>query len=157
MKRRIGSMVLLLAIGLVACRHAPPPIPAGAANSPAAGESQPLTPPSTKEILKLLLANCDVSLKVDASCAGVGSDFSDATIGDYISGLLAQQAQRRGENWIEVTCEPQPLTPPTQYWKCRVVFQRIAAEERGGWGVTFLVRASTRSVVRDSFRCTGSG
>jgi len=38
-----------------------------------------------------------------------------------------------------------------------VVFHRIAGEERGGWGVKFLIRAADGMVVKESFECTGGG
>jgi hypothetical protein len=158
MTHRISILAPFLAICLTACHHPGAPAHPDLGGPTTAGASpQAAVPLSTKEILKLLLANGGVSLKVDASCAGVGSDVSDATIGDYLSGLLAYQSQRSGQNWIEVTCEPQPASAPIRFWKCSVVFHRINGEERGGWGVTFLVDAPTRTVLRDSFRCTGAG
>jgi len=158
MKIGVGVVAFFLAIGLTACCHPGAPALPGSGGALASSESTPSAIPlSKKEILKLLLANCDIPLRADASCAGVGSDVSDATIGDYVGGLLVQHSQRSGQNWIDVACELQPATAPSQFWKCTVVFHRIDGEERGGWGVTFLVQVSTRTVLRNSFRCTGAG
>jgi hypothetical protein len=156
---RARYLPLVLLCCLTACRHTAAPQQSKDPIAPATASSTPSTiePPSAKEILRALLSSSDVSLRVDPSCAGVGSEFSDATIGDYVAGLMAQHAQRSGTNWIEVASDPQPGGKPVRFWNCRVVFHRIDGEERGGWGVTFLMRASDHHVVNDSFRCTGGG
>ena len=115
-------------------------------------------PPTAKEIIRYLLASYDVSLNVDPSCNGVGSDFKDALIGDYVSGLLAAQIHG-GKNWIETSAKPRKPSGNDDglLWECSVVFRRQDGEEEWGWGVTFVVRAADRKVIRESFRCTGSG
>ena len=115
--------------------------------------------PARKEAIQLLLRNLDVSLKVDPSCSGVGTDFEDATIGDYLSGFLAELASGEGENWIDAACGPGEGAGGTAAatWTCDVVLHRSAGEEEWGWGVRFRVNRSDRTVPRDSFRCLGGG
>ena len=62
-------------------------------------------PPTKKEVLRALLDSQDVSLSSDASCSGVGTETTDANIGDYISGFLAEQNGEKGKNWIEIAAK----------------------------------------------------
>ena len=114
--------------------------------------------PTRKQVLRALLDNLDVSLSTDSSCANVGTEPSDANIGDYISGFLAEQDSGKGKNWLEVvTKRASPAPGADQAWQCNVVIRHIDGDDRWGWGVSFLMKGRDHSVVRTSFRCTGSG
>jgi hypothetical protein len=114
-------------------------------------------PPSSKEILRAVLANQDVSLTVDSSCSGVGTDSTDTNIGDYISGFLAEQKNGQGKNWLDVSVHAAPPAGTEPMWQCAVVIRHVDGEDRWGWGVSFLMKAGDHAVVRSSLRCTGSG
>ncbi len=114
--------------------------------------------PTGKEMLRQLLASHDVGLEVSPSCQGVGSGMKDTTIGDYVSGLLAELKGTGGKNWIETSAHLRAGAEGTgQVWECNVVFRRQHGEEEWGWGVTFSLREADRKVIRESFRCTGGG
>lgn len=126
------------------------------APAPVGGET-----PDRKEAIQLLLRNLDVSLKVDPSCAGVGTGFEDKTIGDYLGGFLAEfSGGDDAHHWIDASCEPaggEATGTAPAGWTCDVVLHRSAGEEEWGWGVRFRINASDRSLSRDSIRCLGAG
>jgi len=152
-KTQSWMMPLLLLVGLTGCESLDKNYrPGGSPPSTQEGA------PSKKEIFRLLLVNQDLLLSAYSSCVGVGSEAGDKTIGDYISSLLAQQTEPGGRNWIEVESRPQRENASAAvFWECRVVFHRVAGDERGGWGIRFLIRAKDRTAVRESFECTGGG
>lgn len=114
--------------------------------------------PAQKDIVRALFANHDVPLSVHPSCAGVGTDPGDKTIGDYLSGFLAEHSARTGSNWLEIEAAPAaPGVNAEPQWTCRFVIRRNDGEERWGWGVTFVVSGRPYKVDRSSFRCTGAG
>jgi hypothetical protein len=113
--------------------------------------------PTNKQVLRALLDNLDVSLSTDSSCSGVGTESTDANIGDYISGFLAEQNSGKGKNWIEVVTKRAPVQSAEPAWQCNVVIRHINGDDRWGWGVSFVMKARDHSVVKTSFRCTGSG
>lgn len=113
--------------------------------------------PTRKQVLRALLDNLDVSLSTDSSCAGVGTEPADANIGDYISGFLAEQNSGKGKNWLEVVTKRAASQGSEPAWQCNVVIRHVDGDDRWGWGVSFLMKGRDHSVVRTSFRCTGSG
>jgi hypothetical protein len=113
--------------------------------------------PTNKQVLRALLDNLDVNLSTDSSCSSVGTESTDANIGDYISGFLAEQNSDKGKNWIEVVSKRAPAQGAEPAWQCNVVIRHIDGDDRWGWGVSFLMKARDHSVVKTSFRCTGSG
>ena len=116
------------------------------------------TPPSPKEVLRLLLSLRDVPLRMHETCATAGTRASDTDLGDYISGWLAELKSTQGANWIKASASPEPLTGDRQPgWRCIVMFRHVAGDDRWGWGVSFLVRASDRRPLQDSIRCLGAG
>lgn len=117
----------------------------------AAGEP---APPSTKEVIRLLLASHRVKLAVHPTCHGVGSDLQDRDLGDYLAGLLAEYTQGEGQNRLEVQSEP---SERPDAWRCTVNLTRRDGEEVWSWGVSFLVRKRDRKVLPDSYRCLGAG
>lgn len=116
------------------------------------------TPPSPKEVVRLLLNLRDIPLRSHGSCATAGTSISDADLGDYVSGWLAELKQSRGANWLEASAKPEAVTPERQPgWRCTVMFRHVDGDDRWGWGVSFLVRASDRRLVQNSIRCLGAG
>lgn len=128
----------------------------GRAQSPA----QP-PPPSAKQILRVLLANGAVPLSTDPSCRGVGSEPSDATLGDYVSGLLANFAATgagEAKNSIVVSAKPVRLPTGEQRWECHVEFVHVPGEDPFRYGVLFqMQRQNGDSLIRGTVRCTGGG
>lgn len=149
---------LLAAFVGVGCSHSAQPAPQSNA------QPHPVTttktfdekiPPTDKEVIESLLASQNVSLGVDASCSGVGTDPTDSTIGDYISGFLAEQTTEKGKNWLDISVRPAENSP--SLWQCSVVIRHVDGDDRWGWGVSFLMAARDHKVLEQSFRCTGSG
>jgi hypothetical protein len=136
-------------IALAGCGPSPAPPPVVAVDVS--------KPPNTKEVLRYLMRNLDVPLTVDSSCNGVGTTVDDRTIGDYLSGFLAEHAQRGGQNWLDVTSVPAATPDGRAAWESRVMVRRKNAEDEMGWGVGFVITAADRVVVRRSFRCLGGG
>jgi hypothetical protein len=136
-------------LALAGCASSPTPPPAVTVDAS--------SPPNTKEVLRHLMRNLDVPLTVDSSCKGVGTTDDDLTIGDYLSGFLAEHAKEDGQNWLEVTTVPAATPDGSAAWECRVMVRRRDAEDVMGWGAGFLVTATDRAVVRQSFRCLGGG
>lgn len=150
----LGHRALLCAaliLGLGACRPADAPTPAEVELRVSN------LPPKPKDVLEALLRSSEISLAVDPSCNGVGTEASDQTIGRYLSGFLAEQNAPQGQNWIETTIEPGMDAAGVEIWLCAVVIRRLDGEDRWGWGVQFAVRQKDGIVLPDSFRCTGGG
>jgi hypothetical protein len=120
------------------------------------GNSQPaLTSPGAKQIIRALLTIQDVRLSLNNSCKNVGGEFSDLTIGDYVSGLLAELNKDEGKNWIEASCRKS--STGRQSSDCKVSIGRQAGEEVWVRGVDFRLKADHLSVVKASIQCTGAG
>jgi hypothetical protein len=159
MKRSISFLLffsLLAAFAGAGCSHTtqPPPQPGFGFTAKRFDDN---VPPTDKEVLRSLLASQNVKLTVDESCTGVGTDSADSTIGDYISGFLAQQTSEKGKNWLDISVRPNPAENGTSLWKCVVVIRHVNGDDRWGWGVSFLIGATDHKILEKSFRCTGSG
>lgn len=113
--------------------------------------------PSPKEVIRLLLTLRDVPLSIHKSCATAGTSLSDADIGDYVSGWLAELNKGPGANWIEASAAPATSPDKEAGWNCTVMFRHVNGEDRWGWGISFFVRQADRRVVEDSVRCLGAG
>lgn len=155
MSRRSRSFGALVVVMLMGCRQgakttAPSPDPTSEIRI---GR----LPPKPKDVVEALLRSSEVSLSVDSSCDGVGSDFGDRTIGRYVSGLLAEQSEPKGKNWIETTIDPDKDAAGEDIWRCHVVIRHVDGDDRWGWGVQFAVRQKDGVVLRNSYRCTGGG
>lgn len=112
--------------------------------------------PTTKDIVRLLIQNHDIPLSIHSSCAGVGTELSDATLGDYISGFLGEL--KSGGNSIESTCRRESAeNGKTFNWACSIVIHHALKDDEWGWGVDFSVQELEGTIVPQSIRCTGSG
>jgi len=120
-------------------------------------------PPTPKQMLSVLLTNSGVPLSTDKSCQGVGSEPSDATLGDYVSGLLANfSATNDGaKNSIVTSAVPVRSATGEVRWECRVEFVHIPGDDPFRYGVLFQARRNVGSnglvLVRGSVRCIGGG
>lgn len=47
-------------------------------------------PPSAKSVIGALLSSSEIPLSIDESCHQAGTDLDDQTLGDFLSGLLAE-------------------------------------------------------------------
>lgn len=118
---------------------------------------KPENAPTPKEILRLLITLQDMPLKTGESCAEAGTSLKDHDLGDYISGWLAELKRGKGSNWITANATPAVVDDGTPGWKYVVMFRHVDGEERWGWGVSVLVRASDRTPVKNSITCVGAG
>jgi hypothetical protein len=142
-----GLLVALWSAGCVATDVSPPK---ASPFDPSSG-----IPPTPKQALQLLIRNHDVPLDVDASCAGVGTDFSDQSIGDYLSGFLAELSGPQSS--ITAMCGPRREGGTAGPWPCDVLLGHAEGDEEWRWGVHFDVDAASGSLIRSSVRCTGMG
>ena len=153
---------ILIAVCLlsVSCSRDPQPVPAQVSPSHPIADTKTYdenTPPTKKEIVRALLASQDVSLTTDSSCKGVGTEPADANIGDYISGFLAEQNSGNGKNWLDIETKRATGPGSEAVWNCALVIRHVDGDDRWGWGVSFQMKPKDHSIVKTSFRCTGSG
>lgn len=113
--------------------------------------------PTSKAIIHAVLQSADVPLRAEPSCSGVGTEPGDDTIGAYLSGFLAEQADPDMRNSIQVSAVATSDTREGPVWQARMLIAQEQGEVVWRWGVEFLVRQSDRAVIRDSFRCVGAG
>ena len=105
----------------------------------------------------MLLANQQIPLTTDASCKDIGTQPSDKTLGDYLSGFLASQDRGSGGNWIEATGSPDQAADGSRVWKSHVVLHHAAGEDVWGWGVSYTMKGTDHTIIPGSIQCTGAG
>ena len=121
-------------------------------------ESAAAPAPTTKQILQVLFDALDTPLSISETCAGVGTEANDHTIGDFIAGFMAEMGARTGHHWIEIAAEPTRAIDGHPVWQCRVILRRQHGEEEWGWGVGFqLDNPPPYTLLKASVRCLGSG
>lgn len=108
--------------------------------------------PTVKEIITLIMSNHHLPLTVHPSCQGVGTEFSDKTVGDYISGFLAAFADSSGTNWLDVQTEP-----VKDGWKVNFIIRKSNGEEEWGWGICFIIDSRKQSLQKGTLMCIGGG
>ena len=112
--------------------------------------------PTAKEVLQFIIRNHDIPLTIHDSCNGVGTDFDDRTIGDYISGFLAELTGQ--VNSVIVSCSENTLEVNNRkIWRCEVLFAHSDNEDEWRWGVRFDIDQHTGEFIRNSVRCIGMG
>jgi hypothetical protein len=125
------------------------------------GKTQPVfiepLPPSSKDAVHALIKSADVPLSVHQSCSGVGTDLSDKSIGEYISGFLVELDDRQAENTIETTIQERRPGEDGDGWTVRVMIGQVKGEVVWRWGVEYRVHKEDGLVVPASFRCLGAG
>ena len=154
MTRVAARWLLLAALLLPAC--APPP-PRTSPAVEAAPYSLPRLPPEPKAMLGALFALSQVPLSVSPTCAGVGTERDDASIGQYLSGFLAELSNPEENNAITTSAVEDQSESGIAIWVCRVMIRHASGEDIWSWGIEFSVRASDRVVLADSVRCLGAG
>jgi hypothetical protein len=153
---------------LFAACKAPPPAaqtPAGTAPVPASPQSAPAPadvrvahqPPTAKDVIDAVIASGGVPLSVSPTCANVGTEPTDKTVGRYLAGFLAELSAPDKKNWIETTIEPGRSATGEAVSICTLTLRHQDGDDRWGWGVRFHVRASDGVVLANSFVCTGAG
>ncbi|HWK10203.1 MAG TPA: hypothetical protein VNR64_09140 [Vicinamibacterales bacterium] len=113
-------------------------------------------PPTPKDVIDAAIASGSVPLSVSPTCANVGTETSDATIGRYLAGFLAEMSSDK-KNWIETTIEPGTSGTGEAVSICTLTLRHEAGDDRWGWGVRFYVRTSDGLVLPSSFTCVGAG
>jgi hypothetical protein len=114
-------------------------------------------PPSAKDIIDAVIASGGVALSVSPTCKSVGTEPSDATIGRYLAGFMAELSSPEKKNWIETQVEPGTAVSGEPVSICRLTLRHVDGDDRWGWGVQFHVRTSDGLVLANSFTCTGAG
>ena len=96
---RLWLPPLILAVASCGSPSEPKPAPADA--RPAAVDTRPAAPrpsaihvarrpPSAKDVLDVVIASGSLPLSASPTCANVGTEPSDQTIGRYLAGFLAE-------------------------------------------------------------------
>jgi hypothetical protein len=114
-------------------------------------------PPTAKDVIDAVIASGGVALSVSATCKNVGTEPSDATIGRYLAGFMAELSSPDKKNWIETQIEPGTSENGEPVSICTLTLRHMDGDDRWGWGVQFHVRKSDGLVLADSFTCTGAG
>jgi hypothetical protein len=114
-------------------------------------------PPTAKDVIEAAMASGSVTLKGSTTCANVGTEPSDATIGRYLAGFLAELSSPDKKNWIETKIEPGRSAAGEPVSICTLILRHQDGDDRWGWGVQFHVRSSDGLVLANSFSCVGSG
>lgn len=110
--------------------------------------------PTPKQIIAAALRVQSLPRTVHSSCASVGSDFSDRTIGDYLASLLGEFAAKDGKQWVEASCKP---SSRPEHWDCSLTLYRHDQEDEWGRGLDFSMTRTGHKVLPATVRCTGGG
>ena len=165
MRRPLAATLVLAA---AACGSSPSPKPA-ATQATASGQAAPSAavspsevriahqPPSAKDVIDAAIASGSVPLTVSPTCANVGTEPTDATVGRYLAGFLAELSAKDKKNWIETKIESGRTAAGEAVSLCTLTLRHEDGDDRWGWGVQFQVRTSDGLVLRDSFTCVGAG
>ena len=114
-------------------------------------------PPTAKDVIDAAIASGSVPLRVSSTCSNVGTETSDATIGRYLAGFLAEMSSSDKKNWIETSIEPGKSKAGEAGSVCTLILRHEDADDRWGWGLRFFVRASDGLVLPSSFTGVGAG
>lgn len=118
---------------------------------------------AAKEALRYLLHGHTIPLTVNASCKTVGMDFSDKTIGDFMSGMLSQFVYAKGansKNWITASCRKSPKSSKTDPIRdCEITFHQARLEEETlwAWGFKFSARKRHNTIIQSTLQCLTAG
>ena len=113
-------------------------------------------PPARKDVIEAVLASEAVKLTVHSSCMGVGTEATDATIGAFLSGFLAE-LEDGGRNWLETSVVEAQSEAGVAVWRAELIVRHSSPEDEWGWGVRFDVRRADGVVDPESFLCIGAG
>jgi hypothetical protein len=159
-----GSIAIAAAVIVTACgggAAVPRDAGAPAGSQPTASAPAPVRiahlPPTAKDIIDAAIASGGVPLSVSPTCANVGTEPSDATIGRYLAGFLAELSSPSKKNWIETKNVGGRSANGEEVSICSLILRHEDGDDRWGWGVQFQVRTSDRVVLPESFTCLGAG
>ena len=124
--------------------------PGGRAETPALVQTRH-RPPENKDVFEVLLASSSIVLK-DASCLNAGRGDDDTTVGQFLSGFLADLNDPKAQNYIEVT----RADAPTQ-WEVTVMVRQQDEYDLWSAGIAFAISKNSGSVLPESFRCIVAG
>lgn len=113
--------------------------------------------PTAKEAIKQIFLNGDIRLADAQYCKGEGTDFSDQTILDFLSGVLAYQTETETHNNIKFTFKPEKNKFGEMFWVCDVMFLGGDKDDIWSYGVRFKMRNTDRKMIRRSLMCISSG
>jgi len=111
--------------------------------------------PSDKEIIYMVMQLHEVPLVVHPSCEGMGMDFDDTTIGQFMSGFWAYQSESAGV--LDINVETAETTDGIERWTAKVMIEGIVEETPYSAGISFDIRKSDKEVEVESVRCLGAG
>lgn len=114
-------------------------------------------PPSAKDVIDAAIASAAIPLTVSPTCATAGTEPSDATIGRYLAGFLAELSSPGKKNWIETKITSGRSAAGEDVAICTMMLRHEDGNDRWGWGLQFQVRNSDGLVLSDSFTCVGAG
>jgi hypothetical protein len=115
-------------------------------------------PPSDEDIVHSVIENHDVKLRTHESCRSAWVDLKGDTIGDYFSAIVAASSTKDFEG-VELRISAHEATwGPSDIpsWRCSVEYQLTDPESPWSRGVTFYMKTSDHSVLRNSFSCPGT-
>jgi len=158
----IAALVLPTGCGGTAAPRGDAAAPAAASAPPASAPAQTEVriahlPPSAKDIVDAVIASGGVPLSVSPTCANVGTEPSDTTIGRYLAGFLAELSSPSKKNWIETKAVAGRSSTGEDVSICSLTLRHEDGDDRWGWGVQFQVRTRDRVVLANSFTCLGAG
>jgi hypothetical protein len=114
-------------------------------------------PPSSKDVIDAAIASAAIPLTVSPTCANVGTEPSDATIGRFLAGFLAELSSPGKKNWIETTVASGRSAAGEEVAICTLTLRHEDGNDRWGWGLQFQVRTGDGLVLPESFTCVGAG
>jgi hypothetical protein len=114
-------------------------------------------PPTPKDLIEAVFASNQVGLNVSPTCSKVGTEPSDATIGRYLAGFLAEMQVPDKVNWVDTTREAGTSKSGEPVWICNLTLHHKDGDDVWSWGVRFQVRQSDGLLLSNSFECTGAG
>lgn len=113
--------------------------------------------PKDKDIIYAVMLSAALSTDVDPLCKGAGREISDQTIGEYLSGFLADLNNFDAKSKIEINTTPKYDTSYGKVWHVRLLITQNYEEIYWSAGLDFLIERDNGKVISESFRCIGSG
>lgn len=112
--------------------------------------------PTAKEAIRVLLANGDIQMSAVKSCRSMKTAEDDRTIFDYLSGILAFQAEPKSKTSIGYDVKLIKGKNGLHFWEVNLMFKGLDEESGDPWnnGFRFLMRTRDKRMVRSSFQCT---
>jgi len=142
-------------LALTGCKKAHEPQQAGAPVVLPQADDNGL--PKDKDIIYAVMLSAGLSTDIDPHCQGAGRELSDKTLGEYLSGYLADLSDFEAKNKIEVHTTEDSDSIYGSVWRVRLLITQNHDEVFWSAGLDFLIDQASRSVIPESFRCVGAG